>query len=614
MCVVVSVTSVSQTVLCVGGEESIREGCSSLQTHISARVLFEPSLSAARGALRERSVDCVVCETPLPDGEGMAVVSEVRTEAADAPVVLFPSEGSERLAVRALRTDGVEYVPSDADDRVERLLDAVERVLTEQAAGRADIRLRSFKRAVEQAGHSIYITDTDGTIRYVNPAFEATTGYSAAEALGARPAILKSGEHDDAFYENLWETILDGDVWQSEIVNERKDGSRYVVNQTIAPIHVDGEIVRFVAVNADITDRRAWRRRLRALHDATREWLELTSPNDISDRARDQLDELLDAELVSVYCTTDDERTLVPAAKVARESFAGFEPSTIDSTEDRRWISFESGDPQHRSGVAHPATSDAVEELLLPVGDYGLIHVATTASFDDTDVGIARVFAANLEAVIDRIENYRALERKNERLDEFAGVVSHDLRNPLSVALGYLDILEERIGDDDDVDEIRRSLTHMDRIIDDVLWLASEGREIGEVSLVSLRQSAEESWALVDTAEATLRVESDLRFEADADRLHQLLENAFANAVTHGGSDVTVTVSALDDEMGFYVADDGAGIPPEKREAVLDPGYTTKEDGTGFGLAIIQRVAEGHGWSLDIGESEAGGARLTVRL
>ena len=611
---VASSTSVSQTVLCVGGKESVRGGCSSLGDGFSARVLTEPSLSAARGTLREKPVDCVVCGTPPADGDGMAAVSEIRAEAPDVPIVLAPADGSEGLAVRALRTEGVEYVPSDADDRVERLFDAVERVLTEQAAGSADIRLRSFKRAVEQAGHSIYITDTDGTIRYVNPAFEATTGYSAAEALGARPAILKSGEHDDAFYEDLWETILDGDVWQSEIVNERKDGSRYVVNQTIAPIHVDGEIVRFVAVNADITDRRAWRRRLRALHDATREWLELTSPDDISDRARDQLDELLDAELVSVYCTTDDEGTLVPAAETVRGAFEGFEPPAIEASEDRRWVTFESGDPHHRSGVAHPATSDAVEELLLPVGDYGLIHVATTASFDDTDVGIARVFAANLETVIDRIENYRALERKNERLNEFAGVVSHDLRNPLSVALGYLDILEERIGEDDDLAEVRRSLTHMDRIIDDVLWLASEGREVGELSSVSLRRIAEESWALVDTAEATLRVESDLRFEADADRLHQLLENAFANAVTHGGSDVTVTVGALDDETGFYVADDGAGIPPEKREAVLDPGYTTKEDGTGFGLAIIQRVAEGHGWSLDIGESEAGGARLTVRL
>ena len=614
MCEVASSTSVSQTVLCVGGEESIRGGCSSLGDGFSARVLAEPSLSAARGTLRERPVDCVVCGTPLADGDGMAAVSEIRAEAPDVPVVLAPADGSEGLAVRALRTDGVEYVPSDADDRVERLVECVERVLTKRPSGSPDIRLRSFKRAVEQAGHSIYITDPDGTIRYVNPAFEATTGYSADEALGARPAILKSGEHDDEFYENLWDTILGGDVWQSEIVNKRKDGSRYVVNQTIAPIRVDGETVRFVAVNADITDRRAWRRRLRALHNATREWLELTSPDDISDRARDQLDELLDAELVSVYCTTDDDETLVPAATTVRGTFEEFDPSVVESTDDRRWVSFESDEPQHRSEVAHPATDDAVEELLLPVGEYGLIHAATSGSFDDTDVGIARVFGANLEAVIDRIENYRALERKNERLDEFAGVVSHDLRNPLSVALGYLDILEERIGEDDDLAEIRRSLTHMDRIIDDVLWLASEGREIGELNSVSLRRIAEESWSLVDTAEATLRVESDLQFEADADRLHQLLENAFANAVTHGGSAVTVSVGALDDGTGFYVSDDGAGIPPEKREAVLDPGYTTKEDGTGFGLAIIKRVAEGHGWSLDIGESETGGARLVVRL
>ncbi len=118
--------------------------------------------------------------------------------------------------------------------------------------------LRSFKRAVEHAGHSIVITDVDGTIKHVNPAFEEVTGYSEAEALGENPRILKSGEHGEAFYERLWETLLDGEVWQAEIVNECKNGEQFIANQTIAPVFDDdtGAIELFVAVNHDITERK----------------------------------------------------------------------------------------------------------------------------------------------------------------------------------------------------------------------------------------------------------------------------------------------------------------------------------------------------------------------
>ncbi|MFD1600748.1 PAS domain S-box protein [Halobellus rarus] len=117
--------------------------------------------------------------------------------------------------------------------------------------------LRKFESAVEHAGHAIIITDTDGTIEYVNPAFEEMTGYAAEEAIGANPRILKSGDHGEAFYRELWQTILDGEVWTSETVNERKSGERIVLNQTISPIQdADGEINGFVAIQDDITDHR----------------------------------------------------------------------------------------------------------------------------------------------------------------------------------------------------------------------------------------------------------------------------------------------------------------------------------------------------------------------
>ena len=107
----------------------------------------------------------------------------------------------------------------------------------------------------KHAGHGLILTDTGGRIQYANRAFEEQSGRSSEEVIGANPRILQSGEHDEAFYEELWKTILAGDVWRSEIINERKDGERYVVDQTIAPIRgATGDIEQFVAINHEITD------------------------------------------------------------------------------------------------------------------------------------------------------------------------------------------------------------------------------------------------------------------------------------------------------------------------------------------------------------------------
>lgn len=125
-------------------------------------------------------------------------------------------------------------------------------------------RLRVFEQAVEHAGHSIYVTDPDGTITYVNSTFEEQTGYTIEEAIGETPQILNSGEHDKAFYADLWGTILSGDVWTGEVVNERKSGEQYTINQTIAPITDEtGDIEHFVAINADITARKEREQALR---------------------------------------------------------------------------------------------------------------------------------------------------------------------------------------------------------------------------------------------------------------------------------------------------------------------------------------------------------------
>jgi signal transduction histidine kinase len=203
------------------------------------------------------------------------------------------------------------------------------------------------------------------------------------------------------------------------------------------------------------------------------------------------------------------------------------------------------------------------------------------------------------------------LTTQRDRLERFASILSHDLRGPLSVARGRLELLADEHGSEH-VDPIERSLDRMDVLIDDVLALVRHGREVTERERVDVAVLAERCRDAVGGTDVRLETESAIEVRADPVRLRQLLENLVRNSVEHGGESVTITVGALDSEPGFYVADDGPGIPPEAREQVFDEGYSTADDGTGLGLAIVRAVVEAHGWDIRATESDQGGARFEV--
>ncbi|WP_435364873.1 ATP-binding protein [Haloarchaeobius sp. DYHT-AS-18] len=204
----------------------------------------------------------------------------------------------------------------------------------------------------------------------------------------------------------------------------------------------------------------------------------------------------------------------------------------------------------------------------------------------------------------------RRLTRQNERLDAFASVVSHDLRNPLSVARGYTETAYD--GEDPSLlPDVLVELDRMDQMIHELLTLAREGDIVGETEPVSLGDASREAWSHVETADATLSVGDDVTLEADADRLEELFENLFRNTIEHAGDAATVIVGKTPD--GFYVEDDGPGIPDEQKEAVLEMGYTTATGGTGFGLGIVSEIATAHGWTVSVTDGENGGCRFEFR-
>ncbi|AJF27221.1 histidine kinase N-terminal 7TM domain-containing protein [Haloarcula sp. KBTZ06] len=260
--------------------------------------------------------------------------------------------------------------------------------------------------------------------------------------------------------------------------------------------------------------------------------------------------------------------------------------------------------------------------------------VQLTPLYDSHDALVGRVFLVH--EITEQKERERELERRNQQLDQFAAVLSHDLRNPLNVASGRLALARER-NDPEEFDRVEEAHDRMSSLIDEVLAFARDEKTTDRVEL-QLSALAKAAWGHVDTGKATLRIDGDREIIGDRDQLLQLFENVVRNSVehgstgsrpdaddsadhghsrtgsddsvAHGGAGVTIRVDATPD--GFTISDNGPGVPPEEREEVFTHGVTSSESGTGLGLAIVQHVVESHGWDVEMTESRSGGAKLVI--
>jgi len=239
--------------------------------------------------------------------------------------------------------------------------------------------------------------------------------------------------------------------------------------------------------------------------------------------------------------------------------------------------------------------------------------------------------------ISERRARERDLERQNQKLERFASVVSHDLRNPLLVAASRLTLAQET-GESDHIADALTAIERGQSLIEDLLALSRQGDAVGEAEPVDLAGLVDVCWQTVETDAARRTVETTQTIQADRSRLQQLLENLIRNSVEHGsanpGSDArqddvehgstspdshfrrdadrTVEITIGDLEDGFYVADDGPGVSPELRDDAFTPGVTTTEGGSGFGLAIVEEIVAAHGWEIRLTDGESGGARFEI--
>jgi PAS domain S-box-containing protein len=308
-----------------------------------------------------------------------------------------------------------------------------------------------------------------------------------------------------------------------------------------------------------------------------------------------------------------------------RDEFVDANPAAVDllgyEREELLDLHPEEIHPDDLQEVREEFVSQVVEEgsgfterltCLTAGGDEIPAEVSGAALDPEESDGPPTRMVAMLRDISDRVERQRELEDKIDRLERFASIVSHDLRTPLTVVKGYAS--EARDGNPEAFEKIDEAIDRMDRMLSELRSLAQAGTVIDDRRELDLETVTSDAWDCVDTRSATLEVESTTALYGDSDRLREAFANLFENAVTHGGPTVTVRVGRINSEekIGFYVEDDGDGMPDEIRDTAFDWGETTDSEGTGFGLAIVTEIVHAHGWEIDVTESEMRGARFEI--
>jgi len=454
-----------------------------------------------------------------------------------------------------------------------------------------------YRTLVEEVNDLATIVDTDGTITYVSPAITRILGYDPDELVGHEG--YEFVHPDDRERNAKAVEAVRSNPSESETVEVRfrhADGSWCWIEATMRNRLDDDVIDGILLSSREITERKEYEIEARGLAEEYEALLNnvedaifLIDVEGVDDDIRFEFERLSPSYERQTGITTEEVQGRTP-----RDVFGEKQGAELDANYHRCVNAGEPISYQEELWVREDAW--IWETKLAPVvNDDAVTRL----------VGITR-------NVTERVERERQLRRQNERLDEFASVISHDLRNPLNVAQGRATLLAEQ-AESEHLDPLLQALDRMEAIVEDTLTLARQGDTIREAESISLTDLVGKCWATVDTDDATIEIVDEMTFQGDPNRLRHVFENLFRNAVEHGGSDVTVRVGCHGDR-GLYVEDDGSGISADKREKVFEPGHSSARGGTGFGLTIVKRIVEAHGWELSLTEGTDGGVRFEFEM
>ncbi|WP_321169037.1 PAS domain-containing protein [Halorubrum sp. CBA1125] len=541
-------------------------------------VVTETDPHAGVERAREADVDCVVCDYEMPGMNGLAVLEAVREGDPELPFLLFTGTGSEEIASEAISAGVTDYLQKGVGTgQYEVLANRVEQAV---ARRRAERHVERGFHAIEAAHDGISLLNDDGEFVYVNAAFAGIVGYDRGELLGSHWELL----YPAAERERVANVILPqarADEWAGETEYVREDGETVTVDHRLSFTR-EGTMVCTVS---EIDD------------DAVREELSMK-------------ERTMDEAPIGIV-VTDPSREDNPIT-YANDGFLELTGYARDEVLGRN-CRFLQGEATHDAPVAELARAVTAEEPVTVElrnyrkdGELFWNRVTVTPLFDDD--GTLEHFVGFQEDVTTR----------RELLSEFRGlgsVLSHDLRNPLQAAHGQLELALET-GDIDHVERAMPSLDRLDEVIDDVTDVLQSGSIVDEREPLDVGSVVESVWwSLQGDAEVgSLEVRGSPTVRGDRDAVQRLFDNLLGNAVEHGEPPVTVHVGELED--GFYVADDGPGVPAANRERIFEQGFSTKENDVdaGLGLTSVRQIVLAHDWRIDVTDSEAlGGARFEIR-
>lgn len=553
------------------------------------------------GPVDEATFDLCIADQPALNSHSEAIqAAKADAKPALLPVLLVVSDleadlpGQSRGAlletVFETTVDELLSTPirqAELEWRLQSLLRLREQSLDLQA--QAD-QLRKFKQAVEASGHAILMSDTDGTIEYVNPAFESMTGYSRDEAVGKSTELLNSGEMSIEHYEQLWGTITDGDVWCEEITNQRKDGSLYTADQTIAPIVENGEPTAFVAVQTDITERKELEKRL-SLH------------RDIVERIEDPI----------MIQTTDGEFRLVNDALC---SFAGLSREQLLSDDEYEFM-----DPETATTIARQKrrvieTEQPVEYSVEPTFEYSDREAIFYTSRYPYYV------EGELAGTLAICRNVTALEERTRQLQVLDNILRHNIRNNLNVIHGRGEQLREGVDGELEstadiiVDQAEDLLTTSEksRAVTNAL---NESVESTLIDLGQLVRSVAKRIA-ADYPEADIAVRGSTELSVTGTlSLDSVLEELFTNAVIHNDSDeprLRIELSADEEYATVTVRDNGPGISEFDKDVLESGGAIEKlSHSSGLGLWLVYWAIKRSGGNIRV-DCKPKGTEINIEL
>jgi PAS domain S-box-containing protein len=495
---------------------------------------------------------------------------------------------------------------------------------------RAETENLLLATAIEQAAETVVITDRSGTIQYANPAFARTTGYTRDEALGQNPRVLKSGEHDARFYQQLWDTITAGKIWRGEFTNRRKDGTLYMEEATIAPVRdASGEITNYIAIKYDITERKQAEKAAQESELHYRQLFEQSeSALGLYEMEFDAQGNPCDFRFLNVNPAFERITGL------KRSQILGHTALEITPGLEEYWFKLFG----RVATTREPAT---FEQYTQPLARYyaGTAYsprpnqVAVTF-MDVTERKRAEEALHQLNVELEQRVRSRtaALEAANRELEAFAHSVSHDLRAPLrgidGWSLALLEDYAERLDAQAHkyLERVRSEAQRMGGLIDDLLHLSRVGRAELVPSCVDLT-------ALAGTIIARLKEEHpnrciefivapQLKCTGDARLLEIALTNLLENAVKFTGPRTPARIefgkTECDGNAAFFIRDNGVGFDMAYARMLFAPFQrlhkTSEFPGSGIGLATVQRVIHRHGGRIWAEAQVGAGATLYFTL